>query len=84
MISIADAGNVLVPAYLALRAKGYLVTRTVLTHEQIEMWRAEKEGERYTAADTLALLGLVALYETRGENWQADDTQIGEFFRLFP
>ena len=84
MVRIAHAGNVLVPAYVVLCAKGYRVSRTILGAEQMELWHAEKDGEHFTAPDTLALLGLVALYETRGESWQVDDAQIDEFLRQFP
>jgi hypothetical protein len=83
MVTIADAGNVMVPAFLALRAKGYRVSRTVANEGGLEFWHAERQSERYTAADTLALLGLVALYETRGDEWRAQDSEIDEFFKEF-
>jgi hypothetical protein len=83
-VSIAAAGNVLVPALLALRAKGYRVTRIVDQAGPAETWRGEKTGEAFIAEDTLALLGLVALYEARGERWLAEDADIDAFFAEFP
>jgi hypothetical protein len=83
-VRIATAGNVLVPAYLALRKKGYSVTRVVDAVQRTETWRATKVGEEFIAEDTLLLLGLVALYEERGSGWKAEDGEIDAFFELFP
>jgi hypothetical protein len=83
-VTIATAGNVLVPAYLALRHKGYRVTRVVPARGKSETWRATKAGEEFIAEDTLSLLGLVALYEARGATWQAEDAEIDAFFERFP
>ena len=83
-VEITAAGNVLVPAYLALRARGYRVSRELIGKEQTEFWVAVKSGERFSAEDPLALLGLVALHETRGAIWQAADEEIDAFFEQFP
>ena len=40
---IAAAGNTMVPAYLALKSKGYEVTREVHRDGQSEVWRAEND-----------------------------------------
>ena len=83
-VTIATAGNVLVPAYLALREKGYRVTRVVNRREKAETWRALKPGAEFIAEDPLSLLGLVSLFETRGVSWQAEDPEIDDFFERFP
>jgi hypothetical protein len=83
-VTIATAGNVLVPAYLALREKGYRVTRVVDRREKAETWRALKPGEEFIAEDPLSLLGLVALFETRGVGWRAADAEIDDFLKRFP
>jgi hypothetical protein len=74
---LTTAGNVLIPAYLALVEKGYSVRREG-TGDQ-ERWHAEKADRHFLAEDPLYLLGLVALYETRGEDWRATDEQIDGF-----
>jgi len=33
----------------------------------------------FIAEDPLSLLGLVWIWETRGENWQASDSEIEDF-----
>jgi hypothetical protein len=82
--TIAAAGNTLVPAYLALRAKGYVVRREgPISADSEESWSAEDAHRRFIADDTVALLGLVALFETRGEGWQASDEEIDRFLAEF-
>lgn len=79
-INIVSAGNVLVPAYLALLQKGYRVTRKpVRRSDDCESWHASKAGNRFMAEDPLSLLGIVALYETRGACWKASDDEIDRF-----
>jgi hypothetical protein len=85
MPTIATAGNVLVPAYLALLTKGYAVNRITLGNEdEPSEWCATKGAYRFLAEDVLSLLGLVALHETRGDSWRASDAEIDSFFRDFP
>jgi hypothetical protein len=81
-VTIATASNVLVPAYLVLRGKGYRITRVV--EKKVETWRAVKPGVEFIAEDPLSLLGLVSLYEARGEAWRAEDAEIDDFCRQFP
>ena len=83
--TIASAGNVLIPAYLAILQKGYAVRREkVSIPAENELWYAEDPTRQFMAEDTLSLLGLVSLYETRGEDWRASDAQIDEFFAQHP
>ncbi|HJZ90664.1 MAG TPA: hypothetical protein VKE40_07295 [Gemmataceae bacterium] len=85
MPTIVSAGNVLVPAYLALVAKGYRVTRAKTgRREDPEEWRATKGAARFVAEDPLSLLGLVAMREARGRRWEASDAEIDAFFDRFP
>jgi hypothetical protein len=48
-----------------------------------EFWFAEQGDSRFVAEDPILLLGLVALYETRGENWRATDEQIEDFLNRY-
>jgi hypothetical protein len=79
--TIADAGNTLVPAYLALQQRGLHVSRDAsLPSDSSEpLWVAENSSHRFIAEDFIALLGLVALHETRGDGWQASDQEIDSF-----
>ena len=46
-------------------------------------WVAQDAGHRFVAEDLVTLLGLVALYETRGPGWQASDEEIDQFIAEF-
>src|SRR5262245_54935130 len=81
--TIADAGNVLVPAYLVIIQKGYSVAHEKLGYEEEELWIAENPSNRFVAEDPLHLLGLITLYETRGEEWEASDNEIEAFLKKF-
>ena len=81
MIRIADAGNVDVPAYLTLKERGYTVTCTY--SEDGEVWTATSGDCELIAECPVTLLGLAALYETRGQEWKASDDEIEGFLKLF-
>ena len=82
-LKIADAGNVAVPAYLALLKKGYVVRCDRGVGDPGETWIAESDTTELLAGDTLALLGLAALAESRGPDWKASDEQIQDFLKTF-
>ena len=81
-MNLNAAGNVVVPAYLALRAKGYCVHRDQSSN-QSEHWTAEGPLGRFGAEDPIKLLGVVSVAETRGASWQATDAEIEAFLKAF-
>ena len=75
-LSIRIAGNTLIPTLQALRAKGYTLSvwynqdgDDALTPE----YDAEKEGRAFSATSPEELLGLVAMWEVRGDDWHLKD-----------
>ena len=82
--TLADAANTIVPAYLTLLQRGVSVYRqpSAVTDSGM-LWVAEDAGHRFVAEDLLVLLGLVALHETRGPQWQASDEEIERFLAEF-
>src|SRR5262245_11295930 len=73
-LAIAGAGNVLVPAILALEAEGFTVT---CEHaDSGDVWTATRDDLRATGSDPLELLGLVALVRSRGTTWPATDAEL--------
>lgn len=82
--TLTDAGNTLVPAYLALIQRGLTVQRepSAVTDSGV-LWIAEDAGHHFVAEDLVTLLGLVAMLETRGPEWQASDEQIERFIAEF-
>jgi len=64
---VHDVKNV---AIITLRVKGYRVWWEATERPSADDWWAEKEGREFVATSPLALLGLVALWESRGDEWQ--------------
>jgi hypothetical protein len=67
---IAQAGNTVVPAVLAVESLGYEV---VVDGAGV---LARRGDESYLAEDLVALLGLVRLVELRSWEWRANDDEI--------
>jgi hypothetical protein len=81
---LAGAPNTVIPAYLALLQRGLSVRREPASGSgRGSYWVAEDAGHRFVAEDPLTLLGLVALDETRGPDWQASDEEIDRFLAQF-
>lgn len=76
-MQISLAANTMTPAYLAILSKGFVVTTSG------DMMIAEKGQNRFVAEEPVSLLGLIALVEVRGEEWQADDHEIDAFVQDF-
>jgi hypothetical protein len=82
--NLTDAANTEIPAYLALLRRGLSLSYgPIAPGAETSSWIAEDAGCRYIADDLLSLLGLVALYEARGPDWQASDEQIDRFLAEF-
>lgn len=64
---VHDVGNV---AIITLRQKGYRVWWEASERPSADDWWAGKEKREFVARSPLALLGLVALWEDRGNDWQ--------------
>jgi hypothetical protein len=77
-LHIAAAANVEVPAYLTLKQKGFSVSC------QESVWSAAKGELAFTGNGPIELLGLVAVFETRGASWKASDEEIEAFLEAFP
>ncbi len=82
--TLADAANTIVPSYLALIQRGLSVSQepSAVTESGM-LWVAEDETTQFFAEDLVTLLGLVAMRETRGENWRASDQDIESFLARF-
>jgi hypothetical protein len=78
--TLTDAANTVVPAYLAIQQRGLLVhSEPSAVTESGTVWIAENAERRFVAEDLVMLLGLIAMYESRGPNWQASDEEIDQF-----
>lgn len=75
-VQVAQAGNTVVPAILALRRLGFRV------EQQAGSFVASTPSARFTAENPVALLGLVKLIELRG-SWRASDEEIDQALSEF-
>jgi hypothetical protein len=78
-IHIVAAGNVEAPAYLTLVAMGF-----ELDFDRGGRWTARKGEVIFSAESPLELLGLAAMYDARGPQWQASDPEIDAFLARVP
>jgi hypothetical protein len=70
---IRIAGNTTIPCLQAIVAKGYAVTHYFLGSKPDDFdspqWDAEKDGRQFSATTLQELLGLIAMWEVRGDDW---------------
>jgi hypothetical protein len=73
-VCIRIAGNTAIPCLRAIVAKGYTVTHYFLGSKPGEwdrpQWDAEKDGRLFSATGLEELLGLIAMWEDRGDDWR--------------
>ena len=74
---LIDAANAMTPAYLAILSKGFSI------RGDGNLMIAERDGDTFAAEGPVALLGLIAIIEVRGAEWQATDDEISEFVSRF-
>ncbi|MBW4623314.1 MAG: hypothetical protein KME17_28640 [Cyanosarcina radialis HA8281-LM2] len=82
-LSIRTAGNTEIPALLALNAKGYklkleytkIEDENDLWYPYLPTWQAEKDNYNFSATTPVELLGLVSMWETRGDDWKAGNKE---------
>lgn len=75
LLTIRIAGNTQNPALNTLIEKGYRLWIEPDASNEVESefidWNAEKNGRYFSATDPVELLGLVAMWEFRGDEWQS-------------
>ncbi|WLE99133.1 MAG: hypothetical protein QTN59_09900 [Candidatus Electrothrix communis] len=71
MFTLSDAPNTYNAALLVIKKKGYNIRIDPSDDEyEIGDWVAYNDERQFFAANPLMLLGLVALFDERGEDWQ--------------
>jgi len=75
-VHLAQAGNTVAPAILALEACGYIVT------QELDNFVAKAGDARFVADDPVALLGLVRLAELR-RPWRTTDAELDDVISRF-
>lgn len=83
--SIRIAGNTWIPALHALHAKGYALSIWYTLGADgcpVPQYDAEKDGRTFSATSPVELLGLVAIWEVRGDDWHFKDGEAELYDRL--
>ena len=72
-LSIRVAGNTMTPCLQVIVSKGYTVAHYVdrtAGERELPFWDAEKDGRCFSATGVEELLGLISMWEQRGDDWR--------------
>ena len=70
-MKLTDAMNTYNSALLAIKSKGFDIT--LMPHDnddELGSWCAKMNGHEFIASDPLRLLGLISIWEIRGNKWE--------------
>jgi hypothetical protein len=85
-LNIGSAGNTENPCLLALRAKGYEIlfefTESASGYRSDVL--ARKDGRQFYASNAAELLGLVAMWEVRGDDWRTKPGEADVYDECYP
>jgi len=79
MVRIASAGNADTAAFFALNAKGYSVSVRLKSDNKTGWYVATLGENEFIGESPIETLGLIALFEQRGENWKPTDQEVDRF-----
>ncbi len=71
---LAAAGNTVIPAIQVLKKLGYTVSTTWEGGNQLFV--AGRDNNTFIGGDPVMVLGLIKLYEVKGENWRVSDAEL--------
>lgn len=80
---IVASVNTEVPSWLALKEQGWEIKKIDSVGSK-KLWVATKNGTDFIGGNPIELMGLIAMYEARGEQWQAEAEQIEEYQEKYP
>jgi hypothetical protein len=87
VLTIGYAGNTWNPCMLALRAKGYTLRFWFIKIGENDYQSnidAEKDDRHFSASNAVELLGLVAMWEVRGDDWKTKPDEPDVYDELYP
>ena len=79
---IRIAGNTAAPCFVAIKQKGYVVEAYVdkiSDDEYLWTWDAIKDKRRFSATSPEELLGLISMWEVRGDEWNISDNEYRDY-----
>lgn len=82
-LTIRIAGNTSIPCVQVIASKGYTIRHYFLGNSPGDwdspQWNAEKDGRTFSATSPEELLGLISMWETRGDAWRLNEGE-GELY----
>lgn len=82
MVTLSSAANAETAATAVLWDQGYELRLIRMGEERATLLRAQNGHDEFVAESALEILGLVALYKARGENWQPTDEEVARCIEL--
>ena len=70
---LGEAMNTYTPALHTLKERGYTLHSRFIDSSRTNEWIAVKDDRIFFAHNPLSLLGLVAMWEQKGDAWQQAD-----------
>ena len=70
---IRIAGNTIAPCFTVIKQKGYEIETCVNKNSDDDYfytWNAVKNSRSFSATCPVELLGLISMWENRGDNWK--------------
>lgn len=86
-LTIGVAPNTENPCMLVLRARGYTLRQWFVRDKEGEHdqhFEAIKEGRRFVGESGEEVLGLIAMWEVRGDDWRTTDDEPEIVDELYP
>jgi len=79
MVRIASAGNAETAAFSALMAKGYQLSVRLKSDNKTGWYVATLGDNEFIGESLIETLGLIALFEQRGEIWKPTDQEVDRY-----
>lgn len=74
--NLSAAGNTEPPAFELIKEMGFEISK------RDDLWSAENYNAKFNASSPLELLGVITLYQAKGENWRISDEKIQQFIEF--
>ncbi len=78
-MKLASAGNVIIPAIKIIEELGY----ELRVEKADQLFIAENGKNTFIGEDPITILGLIKIYEVKGESWQMQDAEIENIGRKY-
>jgi len=90
-MKIGTNANTSIPCYVVIKSKGYIISAKIYTSKNKDTaleyhFIAKKEDNTFVGDSLEEVLGLITMWEIRGQNnddWRADHDEIIDYDKIF-